>query len=60
MSTIQINSLLTDYSQNYSYFRHTPLLLVKINNVTLRLVAADVSGTDLLGDFKLHLAPNPS
>jgi hypothetical protein len=30
-----IDSLLTDYSQNYSWFRHTPLLLVKINNVTL-------------------------
>jgi hypothetical protein len=29
-----INSLLTDYSQNYSCFRHTPLLLVKINNVS--------------------------
>jgi hypothetical protein len=29
-----INSLLTDYSQNYSCFRHTPLLLVKINSVT--------------------------
>jgi hypothetical protein len=29
-----INSLLTDYSQNYSCFRHTPLLLVKINNIT--------------------------
>jgi hypothetical protein len=29
-----INSLLTDYSQNYSCFRHTPLLLVKINNAT--------------------------
>jgi hypothetical protein len=27
-----INSLLTDYSQNYSCFRHIPLLL-KINNV---------------------------
>jgi hypothetical protein len=24
----------TDYSQNYSCFRHTPLLLIKINNVT--------------------------
>jgi hypothetical protein len=29
-----IDSLLIDYSQNYSCFRHTPLLLVKINNVT--------------------------
>jgi hypothetical protein len=29
-----INSLLTDYSQNYSCFRHTLLLLVKINNKT--------------------------
>jgi hypothetical protein len=29
-----VNSLLTDYSQNYSRFRHTPLLPVKINNVT--------------------------
>jgi hypothetical protein len=29
-----IDSLLTDYSQNYSCFRHIPLLLVKINNVT--------------------------
>jgi hypothetical protein len=28
------DSLLTNYSQNYSCFRHTPLLLVKINNVT--------------------------
>jgi hypothetical protein len=28
------DGLLTDYSQNYSCFRHTPLLLVKINNVT--------------------------
>jgi hypothetical protein len=28
------NSLLTDFSQNYSCFRHTPFLLVKINNVT--------------------------
>jgi hypothetical protein len=30
--TIEI--LLTDYSQNYSYFRQTPLLLAKINIVT--------------------------
>jgi hypothetical protein len=29
-----IDSLLTDYSQNYSCFRHTSLLLVKINNET--------------------------
>jgi hypothetical protein len=29
-----IGSLLTYYSQNYSCFRHTSLLLVKINNVT--------------------------
>jgi hypothetical protein len=29
-----IDSLLTDYSQNYSCFRHTPLLLVKINSVS--------------------------
>jgi hypothetical protein len=29
-----INNLLTDYSQNYSCFGHTPLLLVKVNNVT--------------------------
>jgi hypothetical protein len=29
-----IDSLLTDYSQNYSCFRHTPLLLAKINSVT--------------------------
>jgi hypothetical protein len=26
--------ILTDYSQNYNCFRHTPFLLVKINNVT--------------------------
>jgi hypothetical protein len=29
-----INSLLTVHSQNYSCFRHIPLLLIKINNVT--------------------------
>jgi hypothetical protein len=29
-----INSLLTDCSWNYSYFRHTPLLLAKINSIT--------------------------
>jgi hypothetical protein len=29
-----INSLLTDYTQNYSCFRYTPLLLAKINNIT--------------------------
>jgi hypothetical protein len=29
-----INSLLKDYSQNYSCLRHTRLLLVKINSVT--------------------------
>jgi hypothetical protein len=29
-----IDSLLTDYSQNYSCFRYTLLLLVKINNKT--------------------------
>jgi hypothetical protein len=29
-----INSLLTDYSQNYSCFRYTPPLLAKINSVT--------------------------
>jgi hypothetical protein len=28
------DSLLTVYSQNYSCFRHTPLLLAKINSVT--------------------------
>jgi hypothetical protein len=34
LSSRKIDSLLTDYSQNYSCFKHTPLLLVKINNVT--------------------------
>jgi hypothetical protein len=29
-----IDSLSTDYSQNYNCFRHTHLLLVKTNNVT--------------------------
>jgi hypothetical protein len=29
-----IDNLLADYSRNYSCFGHTPLLLVKINNVT--------------------------
>jgi hypothetical protein len=29
-----IDSLLTDYSQNYNCFRKNPLLLAKINNVT--------------------------
>jgi hypothetical protein len=28
------DSLLTDYSQNYSCFGHIPLLLAKINSVT--------------------------
>jgi hypothetical protein len=29
-----IDSLLIDYSQNYTCFRHTLILLVKINKVT--------------------------
>jgi hypothetical protein len=54
LSTRTIDSLLTDYSQNYSCFRHTALLLVKRNNVTHLVIESPRSMTQEPSIFRRY------